>query len=340
MNSCIRVFFAATILHFGFGVGLSSAQEGTEPDSRIGILLAAGDITACYHKDRKYREVAELIQQEIDNAAGLPVGILVLGDIAYANPKKKNGKNIPPLYADCFDEFKRTWGVHYERLFPVAGNHDYSDDPTGSVYKKYFHERLKALGADKDTQFYSTKFPQDHSNGWFLAAVNYYRNPKRQENLLQTALTNSKAKCALVFSHPFLSSSGNHGRKHLKKINGQLRWTYAEMEPFMKIAVEQGATLLLTAHDHDYERFARQDAAGNEVPGGLGSFVVGTGGAHLYGVPDDKRHPLSRAFQNTSAGLLKLELYPDRYTSSFVAADGTVLDAQTEPQDCSKRPGL
>jgi hypothetical protein len=331
MSSCARVFCVAIMLLARWEPSL--AQEGTEPDKRIGILLAAGDITACYHKNRKYKEVAELIQREVDKAAGLPVAVLVLGDVAYSNRNKK-GKLIAPFYADCFKEFKTLWGTaHYERLLPVAGNHDYSDDPTNSVYQGYFQERFTALNADKDTQFYATTFPQGNADGWLLAAVNFYRDRKSQEGLLRTALTNSKAKCVLVFSHPFLMSSGEHGRK-------EPSWTYTKMEPFKKIAVEQGATLLVTAHDHDYERFARQDAAGNEVAGGLGSFVVGTGGAHLYGVPDDKRHSLSRAFQNTAAGLLKLELYPDRYTSSFVTIDGTVLDPQTEPQDCSKRPGL
>ncbi len=94
----------------------------------------------------------------------------------------------------------------------------------------------------------------------------------------------------------------------------------------MRIAIEHGATLLVTSHDHDYERFARWNIAGSETADGLGSFVVGTGGAHLYGIPDNRRRPLSRAFQNTFLGLLKLELYRDGYTSSFVAIDGTEFD--------------
>ncbi len=62
------------------------------------------------------------------------------------------GKLTSPTYADCFNDFKITWGAHYERLLPVEGNHDVSDDPTGNVYQDYFKKRLKALGAE-ETQF-------------------------------------------------------------------------------------------------------------------------------------------------------------------------------------------
>lgn len=331
MNSGARATLVAIMLLSWWAVAPGAAQDGAEPDKRIGILLAAGDISACYHKDRKYKQVAELIQQEVGKAHHLPVAVLALGDLAYSN-RKKNGKLAPPFYADCFEEFKATWGAHYDRLLPVPGNHDYSDDPpNAAVYRAYFQETLAALGADKDGHFYAITFPQGHADGWLLAALNFYRDRQRQEEWLRSARTNSKAKCVLLFAHPFLLSSGHHGRKFPN-------WTYKDMQPFAEIALQQGATLLVTAHDHDYERFARHDAAGNEDVDGLGSFVAGTGGAHLYHVPDDKRHPLSRAFQNKSAGLLKLELYPDGYTSSFVAIDGSAPDVQTHWQECAKRP--
>lgn len=324
MKSCARAMLIATMLLPWWEIGRSTAQEGADPDRRIGILLAAGDITACYHKDRKYKEVSALIQQEVGKAATLPLAVLVLGDVAYADSDKHT-------YADCFEEFESSWGSHYGRLLPTPGNHDYSDDPSnGGVYQAYFGERLAKLVADKDAHFYATTFPPGRADGWLLAAVNFYRDRARQEEWLRSTLANSTAKCVLIFTHPFLSSSGHHGRD-------LPNWTYDKMQRFMNIAVQQRVTLLVTAHDHDYERFARQGAAGNEVVDGVGSFVVGTGGAHLYPVPDKKRHPLSRAFQNELAGLLKIELYPDHYTSSFIAIDGFSLDVVSEPQKCANR---
>jgi hypothetical protein len=105
MKSCARAMLIAAMLFPWWEIGRATAQEGADPDKRIGILLAAGDIAACYHKDRKYKEVSELIQREVDKAAHLPLAVLVLGDVAYANPDKKSGKSVPPFYAEYFKEF-------------------------------------------------------------------------------------------------------------------------------------------------------------------------------------------------------------------------------------------
>jgi acid phosphatase type 7 len=42
---------------------------------------------------------------------------------------------------------------------------------------------------------------------------------------------------------------------------------------------DANADLVLTGHDHTYERFAPQDANGQLDDRGLRQFVVGTGGA-------------------------------------------------------------
>jgi hypothetical protein len=78
---------------------------------------------------------------------------------------------------------------------------------------------------------------------------------------------------------------------------------------------------VLNGHDHDYERFAPQAPDGRADPDrGIREFVVGTGGANL-------RHfravePNSEVRDNSSAGLLVLELRPDGYSWRFAAASG------------------
>ena len=48
--------------------------------------------------------------------------------------------------------------------------------------------------------------------------------------------------------------------------------------------VVDGFDVVVNGHDHDYERFAPMDAAGNpDSAGGVREFVVGTGGAVLRG---------------------------------------------------------
>ena len=45
---------------------------------------------------------------------------------------------------------------------------------------------------------------------------------------------------------------------------------------------DRDVQLLLSAHDHDYERFEPLDAAGAPSATGLPSTIVGTGGKSLY----------------------------------------------------------
>jgi hypothetical protein len=76
-------------------------------------------------------------------------------------------------------------------------------------------------------------------------------------------------------------------------------------------------------HDHVYERFAPQTAAGQlDVAKGIREFVVGTGGgASLYAF--NTIVPNSEVRNNTTRGVLKLTLYPDRYDWKFVPVAGS-----------------
>ena len=65
--------------------------------------------------------------------------------------------------------------------------------------------------------------------------------------------------------------------------------------------------MVLSGHDHDYERFAPQNGAGAvDVNNGVREFVVGTGGASLR--PLNPALPISEARQATAFGVLKLIL--------------------------------
>jgi hypothetical protein len=324
---------AVPIIVLGMQPLPGAGQEGQVPDERIGILLAAGDITGCFQSGGKYDKVSELIGKEIEKAATLPVGILVLGDLAYAN-RDKTGKITRPTYAECFEVFKDRWGKpYYDKLLPVMGNHDLTDDPSkGGMFRQFFKDKLKTLRADEKASFYAVKFP-NHPDGWLVAGLNLYSGTDRQREWLTQELRSASERCVLAFAHPFLNSSGHHGRK-------LANWTYAGMQPFMKILYDEGATVLITGHDHHFEQFGRQDSSGNPVIDdvkGVRSFIVGTGGATLYRVPDGRRHRLSEYFTNKSWGLLKLELYVDRYTWSFVSAAGEAVNLPVKGELCSNR---
>jgi hypothetical protein len=92
------------------------------------------------------------------------------------------------------------------------------------------------------------------------------------------------------------------------------------MQDAWRILHAAGAELVLASHDHDYERFAPQDAEGNrDATTGIRQFVVGTGGATLTPLLFRKFH--SEASSNTSFGVLKLQLKSFGYDWEFLPTE-------------------
>ena len=94
---------------------------------------------------------------------------------------------------------------------------------------------------------------------------------------------------------------------------------------------DAGAELVLSGHDHDYERFAPQDADGRLDPGrGIRQFVVGTGGAYptpfLLTVAHSEMRDASRT------GVLRLRLRAGGYDWEFVESSRiTTLGRRRRP---------
>jgi acid phosphatase type 7 len=93
------------------------------------------------------------------------------------------------------------------------------------------------------------------------------------------------------------------------------------MQPIWAALAAAKIELVLAAHDHTYERFRALDGAGKPSPNGIRSFVVGTGGRKLYAFKN--LHPHSAIRQNSSLGVLRLQLSAGSYTWQFVAQPGS-----------------
>ena len=96
------------------------------------------------------------------------------------------------------------------------------------------------------------------------------------------------------------------------------------MKPFWDLLYHAGADVVINGHDHNYERFAPQDAEGRADPErGIRGFVVGTGGRSLYefGPP----MPNSEVRQSTTYGVLKLTLHATSYDWEFLPVAGSAL---------------
>ena len=92
------------------------------------------------------------------------------------------------------------------------------------------------------------------------------------------------------------------------------------MKPLWEALYAVGADVILSAHEHNYERFAPQDPDGEADPErGIRQFVVGTGGKS-HAIVDPIAN--SEIHNDATYGVLKLTLRPEGYDLGFVPVDG------------------
>ncbi len=139
---------------------------------------------------------------------------------------------------------------------------------------------------------------------------------------LEADLKASLAGCVLAYWHHSHFSSGRHGDSR-------------RMQAAFEILHRQGVSVLLTGHDHHYERLAPLDPAGRPDRHGVRVFVIGTGGAPPREI--EHRRPHSEAAQAGVAGVLRLELAPQRYTWDFRPVAGESFEDRGSAP-CSARP--
>jgi hypothetical protein len=99
------------------------------------------------------------------------------------------------------------------------------------------------------------------------------------------------------------------------------------MAPIWQVLYDAGADVVLTGHDHLYERFGPQTASGTPDPArGIRQFVVGTGGKDLTSFQNVQ--PNSAIRGNDTFGVLKLVLREDGYTWEFLPEAGKTFTDQ------------
>ncbi len=122
-------------------------------------------------------------------------------------------------------------------------------------------------------------------------------------------LRRNRTVCTLAyFHHPLFSSGVKHGGT-------------PEVKPLWEALYAAGADVVLSAHEHNYERFAPQDPDGEADPErGIREFVVGTGGKSHYPILEPTAN--SEIHNDDTYGVLKLTLRPEGYDWQFVPVEG------------------
>jgi len=130
-----------------------------------------------------------------------------------------------------------------------------------------------------------------------------------QERWLRADLAAHQDDCTLAYWHQARFSSD--------RVHGNNNDTGA----FWDALYDYGADLVLSAHAHDYERFAPQTPAGRADPGhGIREIVVGTGGGGHYKLGPAR--PNSQVRNNSAFGVLKLTLHAGSYDWQFLPVAG------------------
>jgi 3',5'-cyclic AMP phosphodiesterase CpdA len=259
-------------------------------------LVATADI-ACQapyettEQECRHAETAALAEGLAPDAVALP------GDIQYESGTMREFRG----------SFHPTWGQLRVPLRPVPGNHEYRT-PGAADYFDYFAWQ----SAWRPPPWYAYSV-----GSWRLIALNSNCEPDRadceaQGRWLRANLEAEPHRCTLAYWHHPRYSSGFHGSD-------------PRTTPFWRALDRAGAEIVISGHDHHYERFAPQDAGGQRDADGVRQFVVGTGGSYPS-VIRSPRAPHSESSQNRHFGVLVLRLYDDAYSWRFVALDGRTLD--------------
>ncbi|MFL6660146.1 MAG: metallophosphoesterase family protein [Massilia sp.] len=281
MNSTLARGAAALAL------ACSGAQVAAAVDTAPYTVYAAGDIAYCGKAAAAWSGAAATADLV---AAGLRANpraaALALGDLVYQ-------KGTVREFADCYGP---TWGRFKQRTYPAPGNHEYAT-ANAAPYFAYF-------GAVAARGYYSVQL-----GAWRVISLdsNLAAGPQREQLAwLRRELAQGPRRCTLAYWHHPLYSSGGHGNMPV-------------MRDAWDILYQAGADIVLSGHDHDYERFAPQDANGKLDPArGLRQFVVGTGGA--YATPFLLTVKNSEMRDNHRTGVLKLILRDGSYEWEFLEA--------------------
>jgi chitodextrinase len=310
----VLVVAAALISCGGGGVLVSPDRVGATGDP---VIAVAGDI-ACDPSNGSFNggngtssackqgATAQLIQSTS------PSAVLLLGDNQY----------YCGGYSAFTGSYDLSWGAFKSITHPSVGNHEYltsggtdcnAQNAGANGYFTYFG----AAAGQRGQGYYSFDV-----GTWHVIALNSNCGDaggcsatSPQGQWLAADLAAHQNMCTLAYWHIPLYSSG--GRAN------------ANSRPFWQLLYDHNADLILSAHDHTYERFAPQTPTGTvDQQRGIREFIVGSGGAnHTSFVTTAANSEVRNA---TTFGVLKLTLHPSSYDWNFVPIQGqTFTDSGT-----------
>lgn len=282
------VALVSAILTIGCGLGNDRSKANSSAQITGKPVVVAGDIASCASSGDE--ATADLLS----TVGGT---VIALGDNAYEEGSTRD-------YRECYDP---TWGHFKDHTRPIPGNHEYRT-PQAKGYFSYFGE---AAGIPPEG-YYSYNL-----GGWHVVALNsnceeiggcHATSP--QVRWLKTALAaNESETCTLAYMH------------HPRFSSGEVHGSTPEVRPLWEALYDARADVVLSGHEHNYERFAPQDPDGRADPQrGIREFVVGTGGKSHYEIETTLTN--SEVHDDETHGVLELTLHSKSYEWRFIPVEG------------------
>lgn len=279
--------------HAGAGDETASVSAGpvnTPMRSPVAVLIGAGDVAT---SSGDQAATAAIIDQYPEAV------VFTTGDNAY-----------PDGTADDYSRhFDPSWGVHKDRIRPAIGNHD-AHSEGAMPYFSYFGANAGTPGEG----WYSYEL-----GTWHVIVLNSecgssgLASCDDQFEWLSSDLADRTQECMLAYWHRPVFNAGRH--------EGD-----SDFADEWEMLDAVGVDVVLNGHDHNYQRYGLQDASGMPTPNGIREFVVGTGGAKIYGQETDLDN--LQAFYE-GHGVLKLELFESSYSWEFIPVVGPFEDTGT-----------
>ena len=211
-----------------------------------------------------------------------PDRFLYLGDVYELGSATEFSSNFTGVYGELA-----------KITAPTPGNHDWPAHREG--YDPFWQ---RVTGAPTPPWFAL------RVGGWRLISLNSeaaHGPGSEQQRWLERQLRAEDGTCTIAFWHRPRFSAGGHTDQ-------------ADMAPIWD-ALRGHATLVLSGHDHNLQRFAPIDE--------LTQYVVGAGGKSHYGLDRD---PRLRFGDDQADGALHLALRPGAAALEIVTAEGRILD--------------
>lgn len=250
------------------------------------------------------RDVARLVK------SWNPDFIITLGDNNYDQGDAATiDANIGQYYHEFIAPYRGRYGpgAADNRFFPSLGNHDLYT-AGGQPYFDYFalpgNERYYDFGRGQVHFFVLNSDPAERDG---IGATS------RQAQWLRARLAAAPEPWKVVYFHHAAYSSGQHGSAVA------LRWPFRAW----------GASLVLSGHDHVYERLMED---------GLLYCTNGLGGRSTYALLAPVPGSLFR--YNADYGAQRLDASADTLSLRFFARTGALIDAFTLRKDLSLVPTL